>query len=213
MIPERPKIYHILHLDVLSKILSSNCLLCDAEVQKKGPSSVNIGIEQIKKRRLESKLPSHPELCVGECVPFYFCPRSVMLYLIYKGNHPQLSYRDGQESIVHIEADLYNSLRWAQDNQRRWAFTLSNAGSRYFEDRSNINDLKDLNWEAIMSDQWSNPKIKEGKQAEFLMEHSFPLSLIERLGVKSNKMLDLTYNLLYSFQKNLSVRTMPEWYY
>jgi hypothetical protein len=40
-------------------------------------------------------------------VPFYFCPRSLMLFVIYRQNHPDLAYRDGQEPIVHQEADLH----------------------------------------------------------------------------------------------------------
>ncbi|MFN8587276.1 MAG: DarT ssDNA thymidine ADP-ribosyltransferase family protein [Candidatus Eisenbacteria bacterium] len=49
------------------------------------------------KRRLEGlHLASYPDLFVGDCVPFYFCPRSVMLYLIYRGNHgADLSWRAG----------------------------------------------------------------------------------------------------------------------
>ena len=64
-------------------------------------------MNQIKERRLkELTLSSHPGLHVGDCVPFYFCPRSIMLYLIYRANHPELAYRGGQKPIVHLEADL-----------------------------------------------------------------------------------------------------------
>ena len=56
---------------------------------------------------------SHPSLCVGDCVPFYFCPRSVMLYVISMRNHAELSYQGGQEPIVHLEADLYDVVAWA----------------------------------------------------------------------------------------------------
>lgn len=56
-------------------------------------------------------LNSHPGLYVGQCVPFYFCPRSVMLYVIYCANHDELSYRGGQGPILHLEADLYETVR------------------------------------------------------------------------------------------------------
>ena len=88
----------------------------------------------IKQRRLtELTLSSHPGLHVGDCVPFYFCPRSVMLYLIYQGNHPELTYRGGQGPIIHLEADLHATVAWAVGAGRRWAFTLSNAGSYFFQ--------------------------------------------------------------------------------
>ena len=69
----------------------------------------------------ELTLDSHPDLYVGNCVPFYFCPRSVMLYVLHMGNLPDLGYRGGQEPIVHLEADLLGTVDWANCNQRRWA--------------------------------------------------------------------------------------------
>lgn len=69
----------------------------------------------IKQRRLsELRLISHPDLHVGDCVPFYFCPRSIMLYLINQANHPDLQYRGGQGPIIHFEVDLHASVTWAQ---------------------------------------------------------------------------------------------------
>jgi hypothetical protein len=49
-----------------------------------GAPGTTIGMDSIKQRRLTKSLNSHPDLRVGDCVPFYFCPRSVMLYNIYK---------------------------------------------------------------------------------------------------------------------------------
>ncbi len=53
-------------------------------------------MSSIKKRRLKLPLTSHPNLFVGECVPFYFCPRSVMLCMIYRANHTELPYPVGK---------------------------------------------------------------------------------------------------------------------
>ena len=61
----------------------------------------------IKRRRLEDlEVYCHPGTKVGDYVPFYFCPRSVMLFVIHRANHPELTYREGQGPIVHLEADL-----------------------------------------------------------------------------------------------------------
>jgi len=75
-----------------------------------------IGMTAIKTRRLSLPLESHPDLHVGDCVPFYFCPRSVMLYLIHQANHPDLSYRGGQGSIIHLEADLHETVARADSH-------------------------------------------------------------------------------------------------
>ena len=129
--PAHPKIYHIVHLDRLPSIIADGCLWCDAQVLVRVPAGTAIGMSHIKERRLkELTLTSYPDLHVGDCVPFYFCPRSVMLYLICQGNHPELDYHGGQEPILHLQADLHDCVVWAEQNQKRWAFTLSNAGAR-----------------------------------------------------------------------------------
>jgi ssDNA thymidine ADP-ribosyltransferase, DarT len=84
-------------------------------------------MEPIKKRRLtELKLASHPELFVGQCVPFYFSPCSVMLFMIHKKN-AGLTYEGGQDSIVHLQADFHQVIAWANQKSRRWAFTGSHS--------------------------------------------------------------------------------------
>lgn len=138
-IPAEPRIYHIVHVDRLAAIVAAGALWCDALVERRVPSGTTIGMNEIKRRRLEELfLESHPDLHVGDCVPFYFCPRSVMLYVIHKANHESLSYRGGQEAIVHLEADLRATVAWAASSGSRWAFTLSNAGASYFEDRADL---------------------------------------------------------------------------
>ncbi len=98
-------------------------------LERGGPRQT-IGMSEIKRRRLEEiEVTCYPGTKVGEYVPFYFCPRSVMLYLIYRGNHPNLDYREGQETIVHLEANFYKVVEWANKNSVRWVFSLSNAGA------------------------------------------------------------------------------------
>ena len=88
----QPKIYHIVHVDRLPSIIEDGCLWCDAEILRRAPRGTTIGMTGIKQRRLyELTLNSHPDLYVGDCVPFYFCPRSIMLYLINQANHPDLN--------------------------------------------------------------------------------------------------------------------------
>jgi hypothetical protein len=110
-VPMQPKIYHIVHVDRLPSIVTDGYLWCDAEIVRRTPPGTTIGMNGIKQRRLnELTLSSHRDLHVGTCVPFYFCPRSIMLYLIYQANHPELTYRGGQGPIIHLEADLRTSV-------------------------------------------------------------------------------------------------------
>lgn len=216
-LPHQAKIYHILHVDRLASVLADGGLWSDAMVQRNASSGTTIGMSSIKERRLKSALTSHPTLHVGDCVPFYFCPRSIMLYLIYQGNHPELTYRGGQEPILHLECDLDASIAWAEAMKRRWAFTLSNAGSFYFEDRASIAHLGEVNWEAVAANVWSgngvDRYIKEGKQAEFLLEESFPWALVERIGVRSQAIYQEVAGLLAAASHRPKLEILREWYY
>ncbi len=185
-------------------------------VQRQG-AGTTIGMSNIKARRLnELSLSCYPDLRVGHCTPFYFCPRSVMLYLIYRRNE-ELAYKGGQEPIVHLEADLHATIAWAQQNAQRWAFTLSNAGAYYFEDRSDVANLSDINWDAVQSRQWSgngvSRSVKEGKQAEFLIERSFPWHLVERIGVHSQGIVSLVANGIQGAAHRPQIEIRRDWYY
>lgn len=212
LVPPQPKIYHIAHVDRLPSIVADGFIWCDAEVVRRAPVGTTIGMGSIKQRRLtELRLSSHPDLHVGDCVPFYFCPRSVMLYLIYQGNHPEMTYRGGQEPILHFEADLNAVVAWANAQAVRWAFTLSNAGSYFFEDRSDLARLNEINWTAVQARDWRAHK--EGKQAEFLLEQRLPWHLIERIGVKSAAIYGQVVNALPAHGHRPMVEVLPDWYY
>jgi hypothetical protein len=216
--PVRPKIYHIVHVDRLASIVLDGWLWSDAELLAKQRPGTTIGMSSIKARRLnELQLSSHPGLYVGQCVPFYFCPRSIMLYLIHCANHAELSYRGGQGPIVHLESDLHAAVGWAANHGQRWAFTLSNAGARYFEDRANLGDLAQVNWEAVAANRWSgmnvSRQVKEGKQAEFLVERCFPWQLIERVGIQSRSTAQQVADAMGNSAHRPVVEIRSDWYY
>jgi hypothetical protein len=216
-VPAHPKIYHIVHVDRLASVVADEYLWSDVKMVQRQRAGTTIGMSQIKERRLnELHLGSHPALRVGQCVPFYFCPRSVMLFLIHKRNE-DLTYKGGQEPIVHLVADLHATIAWADAHNRRWAFTLSNAGAYYFEDRSDAACLGEINWEAVKTNQWSgngvSRSIKEGKQAEFLVETSFPWQLVERIGVFSPNLVHQVWNILQQSAHRPKIDVKRDWYY
>lgn len=212
-IPANPKLYHIVHVDRLASIIATGGLLCDEQMTAQKNAGTIIGMTDIKQRRLqELTLDTYPDLYVGQCVPFYFCPRSIMLYVIYKKNSLNLVYTGGQVPIVHLQADLHAVVAWATtQQQRRWAFTLTNAGSRFFEDRNDLNQLSKLNWQAIQTNQWWS--CKDDKQAEFLLEQCFPWHLVEAIGVHSAPTYQKVVNKLQTTQHRPTVTLKPEWYY
>ena len=211
-VPPQPKIYHICHVDRLGSIVADGCLWCDSEMVQRTPAGTTIGMNRIKQRRMsELTLTSYPTLHVGDCVPFYFCPRSVMLYMIHRANDPDLSYKGGQGPIVHLEADLLAAVAWAEESKRRWAFTLLNAGARYFDDRADLAQLGEIDWDAVQARDWQD--CKERKQAEFLLEHSFPWHLVERIGVCSQQTYQQVQRAMIASSHRPRVAIKRDWYY
>ena len=205
------KIYHIVHIDNLPSIIEDGYLFSDATMRQRPQGGVVIGMNKIKERRLTLPLTSNPSLNVGECVPFYFCPRSVMLYMFKRGNSPEITYRGGQEPIIHLVADMYKTASWADENNLRWAFTDSNAGSGYFYDYSDFRSLNAIDWVAVHAEQWSGRQDK--KQAEFLVERHVPWELIEEIGVYSSRQHEQVNSIIGSRPINLQTSVQRKWYY
>ncbi len=211
-VPTQPKIYHIVHVDNLASIVADGCLWSDA-VMVQRPRATVIGMGSIKKRRLGLPVSCHTGLLVGDCVPFYFCSRSIMLYVVHCANHPELAYRGGQNPIVHLEADLRRVVQWADADQRRWAFSLSNAGAYYTQFRSELDQLGEINWDAVAATDFRPADVKEAKQAEFLVQDSFPWHLVERIGVHSQAIAPRVANALHGAAHRPVIEIKRDWYY
>lgn len=210
MQPQDPKIYHIVHVDKLQSIVDSGGLFSDSEVIRLGFGGTTVGMNKIKQRRLNLALNTYPNLCVGECVPFYFCSRSIMLYMM-SVQSSSMEYQGGQDNIIHLEADLMSSINWADKNNKRWVFTSSNAGSRYFEDTNNIKNLSQLNWDAINAKYWTD--VIEEKQAEFLCEQSFAWELVEKIGVLNQTTYQQVQSIIQNLQCKPQLEIKEDWYY
>jgi hypothetical protein len=211
--PAQPKLYHITHVDNLRSVVADGGLRSDAVMLARGGPEAAIGMSSIKRRRLSLPLACHPGDHVGDYVPFYFCPRSIMLYVIHRANHPELSYRGGQGPILHLEADLQQVAAWAESVGRRWAFSLSNAGAVYAQFRASLAALDEVDWDAVENRDFRSPEVSEGKQAEFLVYESLPWELVERIGVVSDAVWRQVHAIVATCAHRPKVDIMPEWYY
>ena len=213
-IPAEPAIYHITHVDNIPRIVRDGVLWSDAVMLAEGGPVTAVGMSDIKRRRLEElRVKCYPEDFVGEYVPFYFCPRSIMLCIIYYANHPELTYRGGQGPIVHLEADLCEAIDWCEAQERRWAFSLSNAGAYYTEFRNRVEDLGEIDWSAVQNTDFRSPEVKEGKQAEFLVHERFPWSLVRRMGAGSESVKQQVSAAIDGAEHCPAVVVRPDWYF
>jgi hypothetical protein len=210
------KIYHITHIDNLENILSSRVIWSDAERIESGLQCRVVGMSEIKRRRLqENEVACHPGTTVGQYVPFYFCPRSVMLYILHRGNHPDIDYHDGQRPILHLQADMEAAVDWARQKNVRWAYSDINAGTSYAQFYNNIDRINEIiNLKAINASNWRDADIREYKQAEFLMHGSFPWQLIEQIGVCNDDIKNQVMQKLQDAKADLpQVNVKRDWYY
>lgn len=212
-LPPHPKIYHIVHLDRVASIIADGFLWSDSIVGQRERAGTTIGMEAIKKQRLRLPVTPHDGTFVGDFVPFYFCPRSVMLYVIHRANDPELSYRGGQEPIIHLEADLHKVATWADEAKRKWAFSLSNAGGADAQFRSSLAQLDEVNWAAVTANDFRQANIKEGKQAEFLVHESFPWEFVENIGVISDAVSLQVANATRAAGHQPKIEVRGDWYY
>ncbi len=113
--PANPKIFHITHVYNLRQIIAAGGIWSDAKRLELNLNCQIVGMSKIKQRRLRDVVVQcYPNTHVGDYVPFYFCPRSVMLYILHKGNHPDVQYSGGQGPMIHLQGDMATVVRWAQ---------------------------------------------------------------------------------------------------
>ena len=213
--PVKPKIYHITHISNLDSIISTGCIEADARRVGQGGTHTSIGMTEIKRRRLfDIDVNCNPGTKVGEYVPFYFCYRSIMLYILYMGNHPDMThYREGQVPILHLQLDMNTAIEWASKHEVRWAFSDRNAGGYLASFYNDIDDIAEIDWKAVEATDFRDFLVKEGKQAEFLIHDTCPWHLVEKIGVLNQGMRDRV-NVLLKVSKHKPVVSIERnWYY
>ncbi|NMD42240.1 MAG: DUF4433 domain-containing protein [Firmicutes bacterium] len=211
--PDTPYIYHITDVSNLSSIIEDGGLWSDAEMVKQSKPVLSVGMNPIKQRRFRLPVKCYPHDRVADYVPFYFCPRSIMLFIIHCSNHPDLVYRGGQGQIIHLEADFCKVINWANSSRNRWAFTHANASAYLTEFHNRLDDLGEIDWEAVAARDFRARRVREGKQAEFLVYQFFPWHLIQRIGVSSEPVQEQVAGALAGASHRPKVQILHRWYY
>jgi hypothetical protein len=79
-------IYHITHMKNLSGIIQNGSIMAQNLIRESKVSYCNIAYNSIQDRRSSVPVPCGQRGYLHDYVPFYFAPRSPMLYTIRKGN-------------------------------------------------------------------------------------------------------------------------------
>lgn len=210
-IPQRLRLYHLMHIDRLESILRDGYLYSDAHMMPRRGPWTTIGINEIKKRRLETII-ENTSITVGQCVPFYFCSRSPMLYVLYQRNHPDLSYHGGQAPILHLVFNPIEVADWAESERLKFFITSETAACKHFNVSQNLDFINELNWEAIQAKQWDD--VCSEKAAEFLVESRVSIACLTGIATYNEEYAEKVKVILKAASReDIPVKTVPDWYY
>ena len=202
--PQDVLIYHITDVYNLPKILESGYLFADSKMSLL--KTHIIGYPHIKERRLkEIKIACCGGKFVGEFVPFYFCNRSPMLYVVNQGK----TGRPGvQQIIIHLVSRVSVAINTGSD----WCISPSNAGA-YTAKFGKLEVLENIDWDIVQAIQWQNRS--DGKSAEFLVADKFPWTGFHLIGCFNQRIVDHCIEVFeeYKIQHKPEIRVERSWYY
>ena len=205
--PSKTAAFHITDVSNLPAILDQGGLLADDRMAKL--AHTNIGYDHIKQRRLTE---IHVDCChkdpfVGEFVPFYYCPRSVMLFVINGGNTGRPV--GCQTTIIHLVCSVGELASLGSD----WAISDGNAGAYHALFSNDMAKLDALNWAAIRTSSWKG--LTHQKQAEFLVKGFVPWSAVKLIGCYDEAAVSTVRSMLISAknQHMPKIEVKREWYY
>jgi len=206
-------VYHFTRVEHLDTIRGQG-LRCDRQAQADGLLTIEVGNTGIKARRAQRTVPVRPRGVVSDYVPFYFAPRSPMLYSIHKGNVP--GYTQGTGRIIYLVTTLERLLEVGLDpvlTDRNAVLQL--ASFHQFRDGEPADDFVD--WPLMKQTMWHNtdadPDRLERRMAECLVHGAVPWSAIEYVGAKSDAVADEVRAKLGGELRHVRVEVRRNWYF
>ncbi|WP_191163965.1 type II toxin-antitoxin system toxin DNA ADP-ribosyl transferase DarT [Mucilaginibacter glaciei] len=201
--------YRITHRDNLPHILSDG--LVNKNHHKAAPDFVAIGNPEIIDVRSTTLVGLDSYGYIGEYIPFYFTPRSIMLYNIVTGYyHPRVPQRSRDEIIV------IRCLAQTLAERPKWFFTDGQANDGESGHYADLKELSKIDWDCIQNSQFSKADDYDRPrryQAEFLVKDIVPAECFESICVYSKKMQLWAQTKVNAAGKMLKVNVIPEYFF
>ena len=145
---------------------------------------------------------------IGEYIPFYFTPRSIMLYNIVTGYWAPVVPKLEREEILIIRSEIGILSR-----NPRFFFTDGQANAAYSNHYTDLRDLDQIDWESIQQSNFLKSDLDTDRprryQAEFLVHSHVPLKSIESFLVYNEHAEALVNAHLKSAGLNIAVTVAP----
>ena len=203
-----PPIYHFTDIGNLGAIFQSRELRCHRTAR----SAVDVGNQSIKGYRNRRSIDCGPGGTVGDYVPFYYAPRSPMLFSIKSGNV------DGVSADQRRLAYLVSSTEAVYEANLPSVISDGNAATvitTFSDDRARLSEM--IDWELMRNAIWRNtpedPDRRRRRMAEFLVHRSVPLALISSVAVMNADVRRSVAALAATHGCGAAVVIRPSWYF
>ena len=206
-------IYRLVHLESLDVCLARGAIHAPNHVPADGRVYRPLHRHDVQEARRTHAIPAGPGGSAHDYVPFYFGPRSVMLFQLHTGWVP--GYSEGQEPLVH----LVSTCQTVAGEGHRFVFSDGHGLARFTAWFDDLTDLARVDWDAAYATRWNDtpeePDRQRKKQAEFLVHRVLPWGLVREIGVYNEVVRERVEAALrlHGRQGTVPVRIRAEWYY
>lgn len=207
---QRTYCYRITHINNLTLLLQNGI------VSRHHPNAnnnyIDIGNPEIIDVRSATPVKINNYGMIGDYVPFYFTPKSIMLYNIITGYwHPLVPKRSRSEILV-IRCLISNLATLPQ-----WYFTNGQGNDMASSHYNDLADLNQIDWQSIQNSDFSKSDGDYDRprryQAEFLVHGQVPLISIESLNVYNDQTANVVTSVLNQNNINLAVNIQPQYFF
>ncbi|MBG9587219.1 type II toxin-antitoxin system toxin DNA ADP-ribosyl transferase DarT [Cytobacillus firmus] len=204
-------LYHITHYRNLPSILENGELLAYSKISYDKISYNDIAHQNIQSRRSTTTIEVSPYGMLHDYVPFYFAPRSPMLYAINNGKVE--GFKGTQDDIIYLVTKTNKIL----DSGRDFVFTDGHAIMALTEFYNDLTYLDEIDWSVMESKYWNDtdefPDRKRRRQAEFLVHESVPLEFLIGIGVRNERIKTIVEEFIKDYSVNMKILQKPSFYY
>ncbi len=204
---DKTLVFRIVHRDNVPWILD-NGLHCSNSPQR-DPTYIAIGDPELIDKRRYHPVPLPPRGVLGDYVPFYFTPRSPMLYRILKGH--RVTKRDPREIVI-----ITMALPKIAEARVPFVFTDGHAygyTSRFFDD---CRDLDRIDWGILQRSDFRANIDDPGKvnryQAEVLVHGGLRLDRLGALACYDSEIKEAVGRWVEARKLEIKVFTRSTWF-
>jgi len=209
--PDRALIFRIVHVDNLPWILDHGGLH-SRNWPEQSPDYVNIGNPDLIDKRSRHTVPVPPGGTLSDYVPFYFTPKSMMLFNIHTG-YGGVPKRENQDLVIFV-----SSVRRIHEMGLPFVFTNQHAyavGTQYF---SSLDALPEgVDWSLLRSENFKADDADPGRglryQAEALVHGHVPLAGLLGIGCWNDAAAARVNSMIEERGLAITVRVTPNMFF